>query len=244
MSVDDKPETAEEWLKVGTDREAWAMYEAAEQFDLDRPFDPDDEDRDDDAMEFVNAAMRAENLVWLTEAIAQAEERGRLEGYASRDALYASDPEPTRERVRDALERCLAAQMQRDEYLNVLGELLAVIHRDGGHYQEEHGLEKACVDAVDAIVARHEEGRHEGAEAERARINRFLAESERRGYRITSLGPPPTRVALPKSHGCEAGCDTVCDPGQRFCSERCRLIDAGRLGDDDTPTTGGADGQG
>lgn len=29
-----------------------------------------------------------------------------------------------------------------------LGELLAVIHGDGGHYQSEHGTEKATEDAI------------------------------------------------------------------------------------------------
>lgn len=32
-----------------------------------------------------------------------------------------------------------------------LGSLLAVIHRDGGHYQTEHGTEKACADAELAV---------------------------------------------------------------------------------------------
>jgi hypothetical protein len=29
-----------------------------------------------------------------------------------------------------------------------LGELLAVIHRDGGHYREKHGDQKSCEDAI------------------------------------------------------------------------------------------------
>lgn len=29
-----------------------------------------------------------------------------------------------------------------------LGELLAVIHRDGGHYAEQHGYHKATLDAM------------------------------------------------------------------------------------------------
>lgn len=33
-----------------------------------------------------------------------------------------------------------------------LGDLLAVIHRDGGHYQAEHGTEKAVADAHERIV--------------------------------------------------------------------------------------------
>jgi len=32
-----------------------------------------------------------------------------------------------------------------------LGNLLAVIHRDGGHYEAEHGTEKACADAMQRI---------------------------------------------------------------------------------------------
>lgn len=36
-----------------------------------------------------------------------------------------------------------------------LRELLAVIHRDGGHYAEEHGLEKACEDAAAKWYAEH-----------------------------------------------------------------------------------------
>lgn len=34
-----------------------------------------------------------------------------------------------------------------------LGSLLAVIHRDGGHYESEHGTEKACADAATAVHA-------------------------------------------------------------------------------------------
>lgn len=32
-----------------------------------------------------------------------------------------------------------------------LGNLLAVIHRDGGHYESEHGTERACADAETAV---------------------------------------------------------------------------------------------
>lgn len=34
-----------------------------------------------------------------------------------------------------------------------VGNLLAVIHRDGGHYQGEHGLAKACADAEAIVIA-------------------------------------------------------------------------------------------
>ena len=46
---------------------------------------------------------------------------------------------------------CLEAQdklySQRGYIQQCVGNLLAVIHRDGGHYMDEHGLEKACKDA-------------------------------------------------------------------------------------------------
>ena len=53
-------------------------------------------------------------------------------------------------------EACLHAQdkvyeLQSDKVPQDLGDLLAVIHRDGGHYMEEHGLEKACKDAEQVV---------------------------------------------------------------------------------------------
>ena len=39
-----------------------------------------------------------------------------------------------------------------NNYEHLLKELLAVIHRDGGHYVSEHGFEKAVNDAIDLIL--------------------------------------------------------------------------------------------
>lgn len=36
----------------------------------------------------------------------------------------------------------------RDNYLSMLLDLLAVLHRDGGHYTEEHGLYQSWQDAM------------------------------------------------------------------------------------------------
>jgi predicted Zn-dependent protease len=36
---------------------------------------------------------------------------------------------------------------------SLLRELLAVIHRDGGHYVAEHGIEKAADDAQTKVIA-------------------------------------------------------------------------------------------
>ena len=41
---------------------------------------------------------------------------------------------------------------QEQEWKRHLGNLLAVIHRDGGHYIEEHGWEKAQADAEERVV--------------------------------------------------------------------------------------------
>ena len=46
------------------------------------------------------------------------------------------------ERERDELTR------QHEAYVKMLGELLAVLHADGGHYRYEHGTEKAVADAI------------------------------------------------------------------------------------------------
>lgn len=40
---------------------------------------------------------------------------------------------------------------------NLLGNLLAVIHRDGGHYQDQHGLNKACADAKTLVLEEREQ---------------------------------------------------------------------------------------
>lgn len=42
----------------------------------------------------------------------------------------------------------------------LLGELLAVIHRDGGHYQGRHGTKKAVEDAQHAVIALRAENAH------------------------------------------------------------------------------------
>lgn len=69
---------------------------------------------------------------WLTEAATA------LEAQAARAEAAESRAE--------AMERALCDADAR------LGNLLARVHRDGGHYQDQHGTEKACADA-DLIVS-------------------------------------------------------------------------------------------
>jgi hypothetical protein len=60
---------------------------------------------------------------------------------------------------------CLAAERQKvAELEHTLKELLAVIHRDGGHYTAEHGIEKSAKDATQLSCQRLD------AEAELARL--------------------------------------------------------------------------
>lgn len=72
---------------------------------------------------------------------------------------------------RDA-EKQSAANMgalQSRELQTLLDNLLAVIHRDGGHYQCEHGTKKACEDAQRRVSETH------GAADELAMLVRRLA---------------------------------------------------------------------
>lgn len=62
----------------------------------------------------------------------------------------------------DLFVRLQTAETERDEWITChaqlfrkLGNLLAVIHRDGGHYQSEHGIDKAIEDAQQRICDTH-----------------------------------------------------------------------------------------
>lgn len=44
-------------------------------------------------------------------------------------------------------------EVENAELATELGNLLAVIHRDGGQYQSQHGTAKAVADARDVVIA-------------------------------------------------------------------------------------------
>ena len=55
-----------------------------------------------------------------------------------------------------ARERILHARVAaNDDALSWVGELLAVMHADGGHYLAKHGMEKSIGDAMDKYHAMH-----------------------------------------------------------------------------------------
>ena len=65
-------------------------------------------------------------------------------------------------------EKVVALTEQVERLTKPLSELLAIIHRDGGHYQAAHGAEKAAADA--ATVWANLQLRAEAAEAELAKL--------------------------------------------------------------------------
>ena len=58
------------------------------------------------------------------------------------------------ERYKNAHE---AAERELTKIQRYLNDLLAIIHRDGGHYQAEHGYEKAVRDAINVISQQMEQ---------------------------------------------------------------------------------------
>ena len=88
----------------------------------------------------------------------------------------------------------------------MLGGLLAVIHRDGGHYQAEHGTEKAVADAMRVrheLVQQVESQARELAEvkAERDALKAKVDELESLVQRLQVIGPD--RVVEPSSNPCK-----------------------------------------
>jgi hypothetical protein len=53
----------------------------------------------------------------------------------------------------EALDEVVTIRKSQGVYKHLLENLLAIIHRDGGHYTHKHGLEKAVKDAKEEIVS-------------------------------------------------------------------------------------------
>jgi hypothetical protein len=66
--------------------------------------------------------------------------------YMSVEERLKKDEEFCRENI-DMHQQLIALERERDEARRDLGEILAVIHRDGGHYTGEHGISKSVADA-------------------------------------------------------------------------------------------------
>lgn len=99
---------------------------------------------------------------------------------------------------RDQLRADLAAAVaRRDECASKLGNLLAVIHRDGGHYESEHGTEKACADAELAVHVQRgiADGYHDALKIWRQRAEQSEA-------RLAAIDGAPTVAVVSE---CAAG---------------------------------------
>lgn len=96
-------------------------------------------------------------------AIAKLDKEADEYGRALEDARALLADSPTA-----AARQVSAALRERDEARRHLGNLLARIHRDGGHYEAKHGTEKAVKDA-DYIVAQL----YTDADTAKGLLNRF-----------------------------------------------------------------------
>ncbi|RLD06505.1 MAG: hypothetical protein DRI65_06630 [Chloroflexota bacterium] len=47
--------------------------------------------------------------------------------------------------------------MVEHKYKHEISNLLAILHRDGGHYEDKHGTKQALIDAIPAHYTRIEE---------------------------------------------------------------------------------------
>jgi uncharacterized coiled-coil DUF342 family protein len=84
------------------------------------------------------------------------------------------------EAVRDAvIQESERAEQERDEARRALGEILAVIHRDGGHHTGEHGITQSVADAHATWAAMVQERDGARDDAERIRRKAITAQSER-----------------------------------------------------------------
>jgi len=57
------------------------------------------------------------------------------------------DAEPTESDMEEAAEEINKLRAEKVDLQNKLGTILAIIHRDGGQYQHQHGTENAMKDA-------------------------------------------------------------------------------------------------
>jgi len=89
------------------------------------------------------AALRVSHRTLLESNAALERERDRLQAIA--DQRFGA--------ILQIATRAGGAEAERDRLARYLSNLLARIHRDGGHYEQQHGTEKAVADA-DELVAR------------------------------------------------------------------------------------------
>jgi hypothetical protein len=94
-------------------------------------------------------------LLAVTELRTVANELARRKGPAADERI---------ERIDVAISRLRALMVERDESAKALGELLAVIHRDGGQFQAARGTAAAVQEAITVVGAERTEARDLKAE--------------------------------------------------------------------------------
>lgn len=106
-------------------------------------------------------------------------------------------------------------------YEYYLMEQLARLHGDGGHYFQEHGLDKACL-AADAVIVELMTKANERDDLKKA-LDKVLA--------WIHFGIPED-----PQHNCgnpDSPCDTLCLDWATFCTDYTSACDASRFTDDD-----------
>ena len=116
-----------------------------------------------------------------------------------------------------AYENMIHCREQRiSELEHHLGELLAVMHRDGGHYQSKHGTDKAVADAMTVrheMVRKMDQLEHENAELreDKARLDWIASwdvlKPQKDGLRFVcgTTRAPELRQAVDVARGKEGG---------------------------------------
>jgi hypothetical protein len=164
--------------------------------------------RDEVTAQRDNAVDASKEGAWMARALDAERERDVAQAATVNAALIRADLVRERDEARaDFANACDVgrrqearaekAERERDEARRDLGEILAVIHRDGGHYTGEHGISKSVADAHAAWAAvvrarekaqaelaflRKEYGEAESStlfEAQRNQVEALKAENER-----------------------------------------------------------------
>lgn len=138
----------------------------------------------------VSARLASERACEMIRADKAERERDELRAEAERDRADAwqrvAELEQRIEDIESQPAEGMIARLEqeRDEWIGCharlhrgAGDLLAIIHRDGGHYIQQHGMDKALADAEQRIY--DERGALDAMTAERDELRAKLAEIER-----------------------------------------------------------------
>jgi hypothetical protein len=154
------------------------------------------------------STQTVERLIWALDVNVAAIDPAKTQrlGYEAADTLRSlraalTEVEAENERLRDSLDMLKRQNAVTDR---CLGNLLATIHRDGGHHQAENGDERSTEDALGLWADLMAQG--ESAEARVAELEAERDEIARRALMRGAIALAPRR---------DRPCD--CDAGGCYC---------------------------